>query len=73
MKLEGMKIKAWAVINKNWKEHDWEDTLFESQLFVRGLDVYAYAIFNKRKDAIAFNNLGKRKEDKVVRVEIKIL
>ena len=67
------KIKAWAVINKNWKEDDWKNPFFESQLSVRQLDVYTYAIFEKRKEAIEFNNLGKRKGDKIVQVEIKIL
>lgn len=61
------KIKAWAVIQKNWEKMEWSDCLYQQMAAIRGINAFTYAIFEKRKAAVAFKNVSAyRKRVKVV-------
>ena len=68
-----MKIKAYALINTEWKDWKWNNPFQQCPFEARGCPVvFPLAIFDNLKEARAFDKIGKRKEIKIKQVEIKI-
>ena len=75
MKSKVKPLLAWAVINTNWEEDEWPNPFYQNILGIRGMDVYAYTIFETKKEARAFQgkedkSFGIRYGDKIIKVKI---
>jgi len=68
-----MKIKTYAVINKFWKDKEWDNPIYGPVINVRGSGpIQSLAIFEKKYQAKIFMENGKNDGDEIIEIYIDI-